>query len=202
MDKGKKGNGIQEEEIIPTAEAAPPQDANPQLEQEINGYITALSRLLHSKETSGSIMEMLKAGPPEQTIPRAALAVNMQMEQATTKRGKPPSLDILLNAGAFLVNDLVEIGNAAGIFKIETEEQVAPIVQTTFQMYIEKGLKDGTIDPVELQQRVEPLMGEEHKALGMEAASRTGIPPEADQSTAMQAYGAEQRRQGALKGGK
>lgn len=177
------------------------QAMDPQTEQEINAYINGLSRMLHGKETQSSVMEMLKSGSPEQTIPKTALTVNSQMEAGATDAGKAPSLDVLLNAGIFLVNDLIEMGNAAGVFEVTTEDQVAPILQGTLQTYIEDGLAKGTIDPVELQQKVEPLMDDEHRALGNKAAQMTGIPQEADQSTAMQAYGAQQKRAGALKGG-
>lgn len=174
---------------------------NPQEQKELDAYITGLSKLMHSKDTSVNVMEMLKSGEPEQTIPQVAIAINEQMEQAARGGGKPPSLDVLLNGGVFIVNDLIEMGNAGGVFQVDTEEQIAPILQSTIQTYIEQGLAKGTIDPVELQEKVGPLMNEEHTALGMEAAGRSGIPLEANQDTAMQAYGAQQHKAGMLKGG-
>lgn len=175
---------------------------DPKTEKEMQAYVLGLSKMLHSKQTSPKVLEMLKAGQPEQTIPHTAMILNQQMEDAVRAKGKSPSLDTLFAAGQFLVGDLIEIGNAAGIFQLETEEQIAPIVQNTFQVYIEKGLKDGTIDPIELQKKVEPLMPEEHRQLGLEAARRTGVPEQPDETTAMEMYAMQRVRKGALQGGK
>lgn len=161
-------------------------------------YISGLMKLLHSKETAPSVEEMLQSGPPEKTIPAVALQVNAQMEEAVEKK---PSLETALTAGVYLVSDLVEIGNTAGFFQIESEEQVRPILQDVMQQYIERGLKDGSIDPVELQEKVEPLMTEDQRATGMQAAEMTGIPKAPTQQTAMNAYGSQMERKGMMKGG-
>lgn len=189
-----------ETEKVPTEAQGP--ELSPQAQKEVQAYNSALSRMLHNPKTSGSIVEMLKAGEPMETVPSTALLVNGQMEAQAIKGGKKPSLEILLNAGIFLCSDLIEIGNAAGIFNLQTEEEVGPIVKTTIQTYIEKGLADGTIDPVELQTLAEPRMTDDHKALGLEAAKGTGISMEADDRVAMQAYGQQMERKGAMKGGK
>lgn len=160
-------------------------------------YISGLMKLLHSKETAPSVEEMLQSGPPEKTIPVIALQINDQMEQAVEKK---PSLETALAAGTYLVQDLIEIGNAAGFFQIETEEQIKPILQGTIQQYIEKGLKEGTIDPVELQEKVEPLMDDDQRATGMQAAELTGIPKGPTQDTAMAAYGRKMEQKGMMKG--
>ena len=123
------------------------------------------------------------------------------MEDKLREKGNAPSLDVLLVGAQFLIGDLIEIGNAAGFFQLETEEQIAPILQDTMQRYIEDGLKKGTIDPIELQQKTEGLMTPEQQGMGMKAAGATGLPMEPNQNTAMQSYGAKMQRKGALQGG-
>ena len=185
---------IQEEVVT---EGAPVSD--PKIEKETQAYLTGLSKMLHGRDTSGQVIEILKSAPPDQSIPQAALTVNSQMEGAVREAGQEPSLEVLLNAGIFLVNDLVEMGNAAGIFQLEGEA-IGPILQSTLKQYIEKGLAEGTIDPVELQEKVGPLMDEEHTALGTEAAALSGIPQEPNEGTAMQAYGAKMQKKGMMQG--
>jgi hypothetical protein len=170
-----------------------------ELSQADQAYISGLMKLLHSKDTAPHVEEMLKSGPPEQTIPATALQINGQMEEAA---GQKPPLETALIAGVYLVQDLIEIGNAAGYFELQDPEQMKPILQTTMQQYIEAGLQDGTIDPVELQEKVEPLMDEEQRATGMQAAELTGIPKAPTQETAMSAYGRQMERKGVMSGGK
>jgi len=176
---------------------------SPQAEKEVDAYLTGLSRLLHSKDTSKKVVEMLKSGPLEQSVPQTALLINQQMEGAATKGGKAPSLDVLFNSAIFLVNDLVEIAQAAGLAPPEgvPQDQVKTMLEGTMQTYIPKGQKDGTIDPVELQQKVEAIMPEDMKQEMMGMSQQAGIPSAPNQMTAMQAYGAQQRRAGMLKGG-
>lgn len=161
-------------------------------------YLSGLMKLLHSKETAPSVEEMLKSGPPEKTVPVVALQINSQMEEAVAKK---PSLETSLIAGTYLVQDLIEIGNTAGYFDIQDEESIRPILQDTIQQYIEKGLADGSIDPVELQEKVEPLMSEDQKATGMQAAELTGVPTAPTQDTAMAAYGRQMEKKGVMKSG-
>lgn len=179
-------------------------EASPQLQKEGDAYISALSHLLHSKETAGSVLEMMKSAgeDPIKSVPYTALNVNKQMEESARAKGKPPALEVLLAAFQFLVGDLVQIGNIAGLFNVETEEEIGAILKETLQTYIEEGIHNGTVDPVELQQKAEVFMDDDHKQLGLQAASMSGIPNEANQNTAMQAYGAQQKRAGMLKGGK
>lgn len=185
------------EEMKGQEEVAP--QMNPKVQKEAEAYITGLSKMLHSKETSRQVVGMLEAGDPQVTVPETALQVNSMMEQSVKKK---PSLDVLVNAGAFLVSDLIEIGNAAGIFEITEPEQIEPILKSTMQTYIEKGLADGSIDPVELQNMAEPMMDEEHRAAGLEGAEMFGVPTEANETTAMSVYGAQQKRKGMMQGGK
>lgn len=188
---------IEEEGILEGASQEVPK-VDPKVQREVDTYTMGLSKLLHGKESSREIMEMLKGGEPQTTIPATALLVNGMMESSI---GNPPSLDVLVAAGSFLVGDLIEIGNAAGIFQLETEEQIGPILQETMQKYIEDGLEKGTIDPIELQEKTEGLMSAEQQGMGMRDAGANEVPMEPDQNTAMQAYGAKMERKGALKGG-
>jgi len=179
---------------------------DPQTEQEVQSYVMGLSKILHGQKTQPQVISMLKSGgEPEKLIPQVALMINDQMEQAVKGKGKKPSLEVLVAASQFLVGDLIEMGNAVGTFQIESEEQVAPILKNTMQMYIEKGLKDGSLDPIELQKKVEPLMTEEHKSLGIEATKRSGLPEAPGQLTAMEAYARQRmqkQQQGMPRGGR
>lgn len=165
-------------------------------------YLSGLMKILHSKETAPQVDAMLQSAAPEKSIPQVALLVNDQMEQAVTQKSGKPSLDTLLKAGVYLVSDLIQIGNTGGFFKVETEQQTRLILETTLKQYITKGLEDGSIDPVELQAKVEPLMTEDQRATGLRAAKLTGTKLEPDESTVLEAYGAKRERKGMLKGGK
>jgi len=167
-------------------------------------YLDGLIKLMHTKKTAPKIEDMLESGPPEKAIPETALMVNKMMEDGARKGGKPPSLELLFLAGITVVSDLIEIGNAKGIFEITEESEIQAILQETMQRYIQKGLKDGTVDPVELQEKAGKLMNEEDQSAAMTMGEREGIPSEANEHTAMEVYADQKVRKkgGMLQGGR
>ncbi len=149
---------------------------SPKQKQEIDSYITMMMDFVHNKKTSKSILDMLKSGQPEQTIPQTALRVNSMAEQMVQKEtGSPPSSFAKIGASIYLVSDLIEVGNAAGLFNISDENQIKSIYKDTLQKYIHNGIKDGSIDPVELQQAAEPLLSEEQRNAGSEVGIKAGV---------------------------
>jgi len=133
---------------------------SPEVERKVNAYISALSKLMHGKETKNHVYKMLQSGEPMVTIPRSAIEINRQAEEAFKRGGATPDLDTLFAGSQFLILDLIEIGNAGGFFQLDPQDPnvLGPLVQSTVQPYVEEGLKNGTIDPVELQNKIEPLI--------------------------------------------
>jgi hypothetical protein len=162
-------------------------ETTPQEDKQIEAYSSGLLNLLYTKETGGGIYEILKGAPPEKSIPQAALLVNGEMEKATKAKGKPPSLTVLLNSGLILVNELATIGHAGGFFQL-TQDQMPTIMESSMQLYIEKGLADGSIDPIELQEIAETHMTPEMKEEGLAAAEATGVSHQAGVGQAMEMH--------------
>ena len=189
----KQGAGV-------LAQQAQGKELDPKTQQQIDVYSTMLTKFIHGKETQSQVLDMIKAGDPTKTIPPAAVAINDQGEQAM--KGKV-STDVVLGASVPLVSDLIEIGIAAGLFEQPSDEEISYIYQDTLQMYIEKGLKDGSIDPIQLQQDVEPLMNDEQRQAGLEMGKIAGVSSEPNQAAIIEQYAnnrvkAAQPQQGAL----
>jgi hypothetical protein len=194
----------------PNEEAAVEEQAVQQKEpewkpsQQDTAYANVLLKMVHSKKTRGKIKDMLGSTHPSISVPKAALAINDMAEKRTREKGKPPSLETLLYANTLLINDLIEVGNLAEVWEqpVESEEEVGGILQKAMQQYIEKGLKDGTIDPVELQAKTEPLMDEEHRAAANQWGQKAGVPTEPGEVAAMEQYASQRARKKQMLGGK
>ncbi len=157
-------------------------------ERKIESYASALISVVYNKKTGASIVEMLKGAPPEKSIPQVVLQVNGMVEDSARRGdGENPSLGVLLNSNMLLIKELLDVGEAGGFFQLEGE-QVKQVLQSTMQRYIENGLKNKTIDPVELQREVEPLMDETQSAEGMAAGQATGVPQQAGVEAAMETH--------------
>jgi len=163
------------------AEAQGGKDLPPKMKKELDGYKTLLNKLMHSKETRKQTMEMLK-GPPQVSVPGAALTIQGQATKIMEQKGISVSQDILLMGSIFLIGDLIDLGNASGKWENPVDEEETKLIyQDTLQDYIEKGLADGTIDPIQLQQQTEPLMNQNQKEVGGAFAQRGNVPMDVTQ---------------------
>jgi len=179
------------------------QDIDPQTKQQIDVYSTMLTKFIHGKETQAQVLKMLQAGDPIKAIPPAAIAINEQAEQAMKTK---PSTDVVLGASVTLVADLIEVGIAAGLFERPSDEDISFIYQDTLQIYIEKGLKDGSIDPIQLQKDIEPLLSDEQREAGMQIGQQAGVGEEPDERAVLEQYtnsrvSASEKRMAAKQGG-
>ncbi len=175
-----------EEKEMGTVEAidatAQGKELPPKFKKQMNGYKTVLSKMMHSKEMRGQTLDMLKSGPPEISVPNTALAINAKAEEIMQSKGIQITSQVKLAGSIFLVSDLVEVGNSgAGWDDPVDDEEAKLIYQDTLQDYIQKGLKDGSIDPIELQQGAEPLLNDAQKAEGAAMAEQGGVPMEVTQ---------------------
>lgn len=196
----------------PPEKALPPQDVGQQGEgaaadpktQEIlkkaKGYETVLMNLIHGEQTREEAVGMLKSNPdPLVAVPQAAMSINdmglMTMEQGGIK--VEPAVQLV--ASQYLIDDLIKLGQAAGAYQEEvTEDDVAGIVEDTYQMYIERGLIDKSIDPIQLQIEAEKFMTEEQAAAGVVLGQ--GKVPEQPTQQAMTEQYALQREHQAVQG--
>ena len=193
-----------EEKRSPTGALAGGDKAiTPKMKREIEVMRTATIKLLHGKETQAGVLDMLKSGPIDQSLPATALRVTDMLESSMK-----PKADIVLANSVTLVSDLFEIADASGIAPTPDEESIKGIYQDTLQKYIQRGLKDGSIDPVELQKSIEPLMSDEQKNAGGGMMKQHGLPEQATSSMATdrlvkEAVAKTKNEQGLLtKGGK
>ena len=156
------------------------EELDPKLKKKMEGYQSVMMKILHAKETRGDITKMLSNGPPEQSIPATALQVNKMVEQKVAKgSGQPVEAAVKVAGAVYLVQDLVEIGKAGGMWEQPIgPEASAMILEETMKQYIHQGLKDGSIDPVELQKTVEPMMNGMQNEVGGMIAQEAGLPPE------------------------
>lgn len=162
-------------------------EPSPEMKQKVQAYTSLLMNLIHSKDTHKDVLQMLSAAPPEVSIPNAALTINGMAESILTKSGDKTDPNVLLASSQYLVTDLIELGNTAGMFKVD--EAMAPqIYQATLQQYIQDGIKRGTIDPVQLQSDIDPLLSDEQKEAGLGVLEKQGMPTEPTQQMAIDRY--------------
>lgn len=169
------GTPTEEPQRTPTDQPVNPEDKKKQ--DKIDSYVVALMNELHGSETRDDVLDILKNGKdPYIGIPEAAMAVNDAAVAKFEQNGVKVDLNTQLNASQYLVNDLMEIGSKFGFFEV-TQDDFAPLLEDSLQTYVERGLKDGTIDPVELQLTAEKFTSENQRIAGLYHGQENGVPP-------------------------
>lgn len=165
-------------------------EVDPAIKKQAEGYVLGLMKLVHGKETKAQVMGILESAEPDKSVPQAALVINDQMEKAVKAKGKVP-FTVLGLGFQYLVEELLTMGESAGLFEL-TDETIVASFQNTIQKYIEIGFKNKTLDPVEVQAAVEPLLTDEQRQLGGQIGQKHNISQEIGPEQAMEAY-AEQK---------
>lgn len=169
-----------EAQADPNAQAPPEKDPK-KAAGKVDHYVTVLMNELHGPETRDEVLDILKSSDdPYITIPQAALAVNDMAAMKVQQAGGRLDLNTQFQASQYLVSDLMEIGNAFGLFKVD-QKDFGDLLEDSLQGYIERGLEDGSIDPIELQLTAEGFMTQNQKVGGHYLAQEHGMPYEPQQ---------------------
>lgn len=169
------GNPTEEPQRTPTDQPVNPEDKK--VRDRIDSYVVALMNELHGSETRDDVLDILKNGKdPYIGIPEAAMAVNDAAVAKFEQNGVEVDLNTQFNASIYLVNDLMELGSKFGFFEV-TRDDFAPLLEDSLQTYVERGLKNGTIDPIELQLTAESFATENQRIAGLYYGQENGVPP-------------------------
>lgn len=188
MDNTTTSTGLQG--AVSAASPGEGKDIDPRLKAEMDNYVTSIMYVMHNPKTADSVVNMLAAAPPEQSIPETALYLNGMVEKSfASKRSAPVSTEVKLAGAAYAVADLAELGNVSGVWDKEVaQEEIQPLLSSTVKKYVKKGLADKTIDPIQLQKETESLLTDEQKQMGLSFAEGLGMPAEPTAGMAMDTY--------------
>lgn len=153
---------------------------SPAKQKQLKNVQAMLTDMLYHPETKQSVQAMLKSSPPNVSIPGATNAVFQKFEDMIAqKQKKPMPLDMRLASGVALFSEVMELSEDMEVIPEDlSESDVQGLLKDTMQQYIQKGLKTKSIDPIELQQQVEPLLSEDERAIGLQMGANQGTPPE------------------------
>lgn len=156
---------------------------DPNFQKKVDGYSTIITKLLHSEKTRDKVVDMIKSSTdPFAAVPQAAMTVNDMAVNMMEQSGKQVDFGVQIAASPILIGDLLELGVATKQWEPVDEGETEAIMEDTFQMAIERGLEDGSIDPIQLQAEIEPLMNEDQKRFGATVGKEAGTPIQPNQN--------------------
>lgn len=178
---------------------------SPAQQAQIDAYDDNSTIIVFSPKTQDAILQSLQSGQnPIQSIAITANLIHNRLASSMEQDGKEKMTEITMCLGAaHLVSELIVLGEAAGLFKLSNVEQNEAFRQTVMK-YFADGLKNGSINPIELQKSIEPLMNKEQRKFGeqnMQDIMKTPPPVNMPARTVSPQQPSQQQGQGLLGGG-
>jgi len=176
-------------------------EISPAQQMQIDAYSDNATLVIFSEESQDAILQSLQTGQnPMDAVAKTANIINKRLQSSLEKEGEKMTEIALVFGAAHLVSELVVLAEAAKLFTLTPQQRLEAFRQTIMQ-YFAAGLKDGSIDPVELQKTIEPLMNQEQRQAGQEFADKSGIMKTPPANSGMFRGGQQQeQRQGILGG--
>lgn len=155
---------------------------SPQQNKQAEMVKAAVTDMIYNPSSKKSIQDMLQSGQPKMTVPKTSLAIVKRFEDATTERLGEMPMEMKLLANIHTFQEVLSLATSMGLVPEELEEtEVQPMLKDTLQQYIQAGLKDGSLDPIELQQAVEPMLSNSERAIGERLGQEQGVPSQVNQ---------------------
>jgi len=175
-------------------------EKDPKIDKQIQSFTSVIMELLHSPKSRDSVTDVLMSNEdPFVTVPMVVLQTNDMAVNLMKQKGVEVPFNIQLAASAALLEDVIHLGYAAVKWEELTEEDIAALYEDVLQAAIERGLSDGSIDPIQLQLEVEPLMDEDQKRAGTRFKEDAELGDEPSQGAMVnQHVGSKMRKQEAL----
>ena len=163
------------------------------------GYETVLKKLIHGEKTRDEVITMIKSNPdPYIVAPQVAVTVNDMGLNTMKQGGVEVERSVQMVASQFLIDDILLLGQGAAGWEV-TDELTQAVVEDTYQVYVERGLKDKSIDPIQLQLEAQEVMSEEQLAAGLVMGEAKGTPQQPSEEVMTEQY-ADKKTHTALQG--
>jgi len=126
-------------------------DAKRQLTQ----YVVKGMQLLHSGETGGDIVEVLKGTPNKsQAVAEVTTSVLQRLDTAAREAGDDVHDMIKLEGAVDLLQQVIEIGEVSGATKKFTPEETQAAIALTVQEYLRGEIASGRVNKDELAKQI------------------------------------------------
>jgi len=124
---------------------------------EVDMMVANATKIIHSDQQRDKIIQAISQGDPIQSIASEANRVFRMLEVSEKSRGKGFNELTMAYGGIYIVSEIINMGEEAGLFEFGDEEKEAALKEA-IQMYFQDGIKEQRIDPIALQKDIEPLM--------------------------------------------
>ncbi len=162
-------------------------ELTPEMQTEVDEFEDNATILIHSEETRDMILQQLGSDPNKvQAVADTSYNVFRKIEASREDSGAQLNEFTMVTGSQFIVNEIIDIGIAAGVFEFEERDRFDAHSEAV-KKYVHMGIKQGRITEqgvIELQKQLEPMMQQYTPELykqGMQVANEAGLPTNGEQ---------------------
>ena len=123
------------------------------MEEDLAKFVDKGTILIHSPETRDQILVILKHGNSIEDIAEALVFTVQRLDAISRKAGIEINDQVKLKGAEDLINQIIEVGETANLFKI-TDEQRTLAYSLGLQNYLNEEISTGRIDKQKLSQEI------------------------------------------------
>jgi hypothetical protein len=150
--------------VAPAQPGTPPQPAanvqpsQANVKHDFDNYVAKATTLIHSPETTGAIQNMLTGADPVSKVAAATVMIMQRLDAAARAAGVEVQDTVKVYGAADIVNQVAELGEAAGKFGRLPPKLIELALSVAVQDYVKGEIAAGRIDGQKLQAQMQQDM--------------------------------------------
>jgi len=142
---------------------------------QLDAYSDNATKIIYSEKSQAAILQELQTfDNPVQNIAEAANHIHRLLQESMEKDREQMTDKVMFLGATHVVSELINLAESAGLFSLDDKGRIDAL-QSTLMVYFKRGIENGTIDPVELQKEIEPLLTDEQRQMGMSNIEQSGV---------------------------
>ena len=138
--------------ILNQGEQRGQQELPPESQEQFDLFIINGMNIIHNEKASKSILNVIsKSQDPIKAIAGETVKIVDRIATDAAKNGLALSNDVLVHGGNFLMGEIINVAETAGMQKMTDEEKSASFELATAQ-YLDESVKSGKVSPEQMAQ--------------------------------------------------
>lgn len=160
------------------------QSIPPEQQAELMAFTENAREAIFSEGSRDELVDILKQDRDiVERLTVASLIVYGSLAQSKAKSGKGGFNDIILGFGwLYIIQELIDLAEMSGVTEDITAEQVQAAHKKALKQHIGQGIADGTLDPQQLQERLNEMVA--HHGIDVQAIAQNEVSEQPPQEEA------------------
>jgi hypothetical protein len=136
---------------------------SPQEQEQYDLMVANAMEFIYGEKTADTVIKVLSQSPPAEAIANVLTLIGAGMKKSADMAGAQISPEAMVNAATEIIDALLELGQAAGVFNLQSQEEIDQIAKQSLMMAVQQYGEALLSSPEgsQIQAQAQQLVGEE-----------------------------------------